>query len=129
MTVVNQHTDQTTGSSVNRRKVGGRYEQAVGYYLEQQGCEILEYNYRCRAGEIDIVMRDGEYLVFCEVKYRKRKNGGALEAVDRRKQQTIFRCAECYLLRHHIGETLCRFDVIGVEGSRIIWIKDAFNGT
>ena len=41
-----------------------------GYYLEQQGCEVLEYNYRCRAGEIDLIAKDGEYLVFCEVKYR-----------------------------------------------------------
>ena len=54
-----------------RRKTGTVYEQAVGYYLEQQGYEILVYNYRCRFGEIDLIGKDGEYLVFCEVKYRK----------------------------------------------------------
>ena len=46
----------------NRRSTGAAYEQAAGYYLEQLGYEILEYNYRCRRGEIDIVAKDGEYL-------------------------------------------------------------------
>lgn len=54
----------------NRRRTGADYEKAAGYYLEQLGYEVLQYNYRCRSGEIDIVARDGEYLVFCEVKYR-----------------------------------------------------------
>ena len=54
----------------NNRSVGAVYEQAAGYYLEQNGYELIEYNYRCRDGEIDIIARDGEYLVFCEVKYR-----------------------------------------------------------
>ena len=44
---------------MNNRKIGSVYEQAAGYYLEQQGYEILQYNYRCHAGEIDIVARDG----------------------------------------------------------------------
>ena len=51
----------------NQRSVGARYEQVAGKYLEQQGYQILQYNYRCRQGEIDIIARDGEYLVFCEV--------------------------------------------------------------
>lgn len=125
---MNRNVGRNTEKNTSRRKLGACYEQAAGYYLEQQGCEILEYNYRCRVGEIDIVMWDGSCLVFCEVKYRSRKNGGALEAVDRKKQRTIFRCAEYYLLRHHIGEVPCRFDVIGVEDSRITWIKNAFCG-
>ena len=52
----------------NQRRTGAIYEQKAGAYLESQGYEILEYNYRCRSGEIDIIARDGEYLVFCEVK-------------------------------------------------------------
>lgn len=54
----------------NNRKTGGNYEQAAGFYLEQHGYQILQYNYRCRIGEIDIVAKEGENLVFCEVKYR-----------------------------------------------------------
>lgn len=73
---------------MNNRKIGSVYEQAAGYYLEQHGYEILQYNYRCHAGEIDIVARDGSYIVFCEVKYRKgRGTGNALDAVNEKKQR------------------------------------------
>lgn len=113
----------------NKRKTGSVYEQAAGYYLEQQGYLILEYNYRCCLGEIDLIARDGEYLVFCEVKYRQnRRKGSPLEAVDTRKQQTIFRCARYYLTERQVPECACRFDVIGIEGDRIILIKNAFEG-
>ena len=64
------------GYRCSKRKTGAEYEQKAGAYLEGQGYEILEYNYRCRTGEIDIVARDGEYLVFCEVKYRASGGGG-----------------------------------------------------
>lgn len=67
----------------NRRRTGTKYEKIAGEFLEKQGYRILEYNFRCRYAEIDIVAKDGEYLVFCEVKFRK--TGGlsaALEAVS-----------------------------------------------
>ena len=113
----------------NRRKTGADYELAAGFYLEQEGWKILEYNYRTRNGEIDIVARDGEYLVFCEVKYRSdRRKGGALAAVDARKQQIIFRCAMFYLTERHLGDVPCRFDVIGIENSKITHITNAFTG-
>ena len=54
----------------NRRKTGADYEKAAGFYLEQMGYEILQFNYRCRLGEIDLIAKDGAYYVFCEVKYR-----------------------------------------------------------
>ena len=57
----------------NNRAVGTAYEQIAGRFLEKKGFQILEYNYRCRAGEIDLIARDREYLVFCEVKYRRTK--------------------------------------------------------
>lgn len=113
----------------NNRKVGTDYEQAVGYYLEQQGYLILEYNYRCRLGEIDIIAQDGEYLVFCEVKYRQnRQKGSPLEAVNVKKQRTIYQCASYYLTVHQAADRPCRFDVIGIEGGQITHIKDAFMG-
>lgn len=113
----------------NNRKVGTDYEQAVGYYLEQQGYLILEYNYRCRKGEIDIIIQDGEYLVFCEVKYRQDgKKGSPLEAVGKKKQKTLYQCALYYLTVNQIDGYPCRFDVIGIEGGRITHIKDAFCG-
>lgn len=113
----------------NKRQTGTKYEQAAGFYLEQMGYEILEYNYRCRFGEIDIIAKDGIYLVFCEVKYRSgRGKGSSLEAVDSRKRQTIFRCASCYLTGRGLSDIPCRFDVVGIEGTRITHIKDAFAG-
>ena len=101
----------------NNRSVGAVYEQAAGYYLEQNGYELIEYNYRCRDG------------VFCEVKYRSgRQAGNPLEAVDQRKQKKIFRCALYYTVQHGIEDAQCRFDVIGVEGTEITHIKNAFVG-
>ena len=111
----------------NRRKTGSMYEQAAGVWLEQKGWEILEYNYRCRAGEIDIIARDGETLVFCEVKYRSGpEKGSPLEAVGVKKQQTIFRCALFYMTERHMQDVPCRFDVIGIDGTEAVHIKDAF---
>lgn len=113
----------------NNRRTGALYEQAVGAYLVCHGYEVLEYNYRCRAGEIDIIAREGEYLVFCEVKYRSDgRKGNPLEAVDARKQRTIFRCAMHYLAEHRLGDVPCRFDVIGIEGEEMTHIKNAFEG-
>lgn len=113
----------------NKRKTGAYYEKMAGEYLQQKGYEILEYNYRCRAGEIDIVARDGEYLVFCEVKYRKdNKKGTPLEAVTQRKQRTISRCAMFYIMEKGLDGQACRFDVAGITGSReqIELIQNAF---
>lgn len=113
----------------NRRKIGADYERMAGEYLEQLGYTVLEYNYRCRAGEIDLIARDGQYLVFCEVKYRADARAGSpLEAVDARKQQTIFRCAMFYLTVHHMQDIPCRFDVIGIQGGQVAHIKNAFTG-
>lgn len=111
----------------NNRKVGSSYEHLAGEYLEQQGYCILEYNYRYRRGEIDIIAKDGEYLVFCEVKYRKDSSAGdPLEAVDFKKQQVISKCALYYMTTHHLDHMSCRFDVVGILGSEITLIKNAF---
>ena len=113
----------------NNRETGGNYEQAAGFYLEQHGFQILEYNYRCRIGEIDIVAKDGENLVFCEVKYRAdQRRGNPLEAVDARKQRKIFQTAMYYMTERHLGDVPCRFDVVGIEGTKIQLIKNAFCG-
>lgn len=116
-----------TTKKQNNRHVGAAYEQAAGNYLRKQGYSIIEYNYRCPVGEIDLIARDGEYLVFCEVKYRKdTRKGNPLEAVDAKKQRVIYKCALHYLLIHGFNEIPCRFDVIGFENENIIHIKDAF---
>lgn len=112
----------------NNRKTGSHYEQQVAAFLQKQGFEILELNFRCRSGEIDIIARDGKYLVFVEVKYRSsRSTGSALEAINARKAAQVRRVAQVYLYQKHYSEsTPCRFDAAGVNGTTITYIKNAF---
>lgn len=113
---------------MNKRTVGTAYEKQAGIYLENCGYKIVEYNFRCRMGEIDIVAKDGEYLVFVEVKYRKSEaSGNPLEAVDTKKQRIISKVASYYCLTHGYGEMKpCRFDVVAVLGDEVSLIKNAF---
>lgn len=112
----------------NKRETGARYERRAGAYLAEQGYEILEYNYRCRMGEIDIIARDGEYLVFCEVKYRSDDiSGHPAEAVDFSKQRVISKCAMFYLTSHGLSDTACRFDVVSYEGDTVTLFPNAFD--
>ena len=112
----------------SNRRTGARYEEAAADFLRQQGYEILEKNYRDRYGEVDIVAREGRYLVFVEVKYRKDASCGyPEEAVSARKQQRIRHTASWYLYRHGCSEeTPCRFDVVSILGEDVFLIRDAF---
>ncbi len=113
----------------NNRSIGTLYEQKAGKYLESKGYQILEYNYRSRPGELDLIARDGEYLVFCEVKFRRDSSkGNPLEAVDERKQRKLYQCALYYMTVHQCTELPARFDVIGITGEELIHIEDAFRG-
>ena len=98
----------------DRGKMG---EDAAAKYLKKLGYKILEQNYFCRMGEIDIIARDKEYIVFVEVKLRKNNDfGGAPAAVDKRKQEKIKRTALFYLQTNHI-ESAVRFDVVLITAS------------
>ena len=113
---------------MNQRQVGTQYESMAVQYLTEAGYHILERNFRCRTGEIDIIAKDGAYLVFVEVKYRASAAcGSALEAVDYRKQQSILRVAQYYMVSHGYGtQTNCRFDVVAIQGTEIMLIQNAF---
>ncbi len=112
----------------NKRSLGTAYEKKAGAYLESEGYEILEYNFRYRRGEIDIIAKDGEYLVFCEVKYRKDSLAGhPAEAVDVAKQRRISQCALYYITTHNLVDVACRFDVVSIEGEEICLIQNAFD--
>lgn len=112
----------------SKRALGAQYERAAVRYLEEQGYRILCRNFTCRQGEIDIVAREGGYLCFVEVKYRRSTDwGDGLAAVDFRKQQRISRTALYYLARNGYGtETPCRFDVIGITPCQTTLLKNAF---
>lgn len=112
----------------NKREIGTHYEKFAGNYLEQNGYEIIEYNFRSSAGEIDIIARDGEYLVFCEVKYRKTaKVGYPMEAISLTKRRRISKCAQYYLYQNGLEDMPCRFDVVSILGNDLELIKNAFD--
>lgn len=112
----------------NNRALGSRYEQMAADFLKSRGAVVVEQNYRCSRGEIDLIVRDGRYLVFAEVKYRSSgRKGDPAEAVDACKQQRIRQVARYYLYSHRYGEdTPCRFDVVSILGKEIHWIRNAF---
>lgn len=116
---------------MNHRASGSEAERLACDYLSARGLKLLQRNFYCRGGEIDLVMRHGDSLVFVEVRYRRRSDyGRAVETVSAQKQLRIVRCARHYLARHRQWNSAVRFDVVGIEGeagrAAILWIQDAF---
>lgn len=113
---------------VNKRALGSEKELLAANYLKNLGLNVINMNFRCKTGEIDIVAEDGDYLVFCEVKYRKSTGyGSPIEAVNTSKQNKIRQVARFYLIKNQIPQNKpIRFDVIGILGDHITYIKDAF---
>lgn len=104
-------------------------EQLAAEYLKKQGCQILEKNFRCKYGEIDLIIKDQDYLVIVEVKSRSsRKKGAPAEAVTWTKQRRIISCFHYYRMLHQLPDWIpVRFDVISCEGkNQIQWIQNAF---
>lgn len=112
----------------NRRRLGSVYEERAAAYLQKQGYQILERNFRCRLGEIDLIAEDCGTLVFLEVKYRKSgRYGSPAEAVTPAKQRTICRVADFYRMSRRVPESKgCRFDVVAILGEQVQIYKDAF---
>ncbi len=97
-------------------KLGREGEAFALEFLARQGYRIIEANYRCRMGEIDLVAVDQEVVCFIEVKSRQEDGWDAFEAVDRRKQRRIRQVAMLFLLeRFHTEDVAARFDVLGVR--------------
>lgn len=115
--------------TVDRHAAGRAAEQLVAAFLETRGLVILERNFRCRAGEVDLIARDGGTLVFVEVRLRAGGTfGGAAASVDARKQAKVLRAARYYLANR--PEQPCRCDVVALDrldADRIEWIRDAFS--
>lgn len=112
---------------VNKRNIGSIYEQKACMYLRDNGYRILEVNYHCRFGEIDIIASKGGIITFIEVKYRKEKSMvHPLESVGFAKQKVISKCAKYYLTTKYRLNSSCQFDVIGFEGEDMAHIMNAF---
>lgn len=112
------------------RSCGAEYEAYARRYLERAGLTFVAANVACRAGEIDLIMRDQQTWVFVEVRYRRNANfGGAAASVTRQKQQRLLRAASFWLASHNASfdTSPCRFDVLAITGSQLEWLPDAFN--
>lgn len=111
---------------------GQQAEQRARRYLCKQGLKPVTRNYRSPCGEIDLIMRERDTLVFVEVRYRSNEAFGlAAETVDWRKQQKLRRTAEHYLQNKKVAhDQPCRFDVVAISGfdkkTSINWYPDAF---
>lgn len=122
-------------SDSDRRATGADWERAAQQHLEAAGLRLLARNQVYRLGEIDMVMRDREVVVFVEVRYRRGAGfGGSVPSVDARKQRKLVLAAQCFLAAHpKLAHAPCRFDVVAVEGSahspRIDWIRNAFDAS
>lgn len=117
------------------RKSGFHWEKAAEAYLRSKGLRLLQRNFSSRFGEIDLIMKDGQTLIFVEVKYRKsNQHGSGADAVTIQKQERISRTAAWYLVKNpDKAENTCRFDVISINqdhgAQSIDWIRNAFYST
>lgn len=114
------------------RQSGRHYEAKAEDFLIKQGLKPVTRNFISRFGEIDLIMRHQQTLVFIEVRFRKHLTyGSPFESIDFRKQQKIIKTARFFLLRNGLGENHnCRFDALGVVGSgnrlSFHWLQNAF---
>lgn len=116
-------------TQASTRTRGHTAETLACDYLQQQGLRLVMRNYSCKLGELDLIMRDGEQLVFVEVRSRRAgRHGTPLETVTPTKQRRLIRTAQHYLQRYRI-DRVCRFDVVGityhVDQPRIDWVPNA----
>jgi putative endonuclease len=108
---------------------GAQAEQHAARFLQRQGLKLVQQNYRCRYGEIDLIMQDGNTLVFAEVRLRSRSDfGGAAASINASKRVKLVRTAQHYLATlAHIPP--CRFDAVllqATDDSNIEWLRNAF---
>lgn len=136
---MSRHKPLTTPITVSatapkhRRSTGTAYEQLAAEYLEQQGLQLILSNYHCRLGEIDLIMKDKDSLVFVEVRYRLSSNFvSPVVSINAAKQQKLLRTAMVFLKHHKLSDKVpCRIDLVGITRCRstgglvVEWIKNA----
>jgi len=94
-----------------KQNIGGQAESYACEYLQKQNLELIEKNYHCRYGEIDLIMKEGAQLVFVEVRFRTNiSHGNALDTVDNRKLNKIKKTSQHYLMTNNLGYISCQID-------------------
>ena len=108
-------------------KPGAHAEQVAAQFLQKNGLRLLQRNFRCRFGEIDLILRDGETLIFAEVRQRSRGDfGGAAASIDAHKQRRLILTAQHYLASLPRIPP-CRFDAVLLDAANNVeWVKNAF---
>ena len=124
---------------LDRNKRGKMAEALAVKYLQSNGLKLVRRNFSCRNGEIDIIMRDKDYLVFIEVRFRNTlTHSHPLETIDYRKQQKILKTVQFYLLQYpEYGHHPCRIDAVAIYSGRentgvekqVEWVQNAIQLT
>ena len=118
----------------NKKTIGKQFEELASAYLQKQGLRLINKNYRSYFGEIDLIMRDREDIVFVEVRSRKRHDyGHVIESINYAKQKKLIKTAILFLQEKKWLYKICsRFDVITIHMSenkpQLEWVKNAFSG-
>lgn len=114
-----------------KRNSGLQAEELAARFLTRHGLRVIERNYRCPGGEIDLVCREGRTLVFVEVRYRQHlSHGGAAGSITAGKQRRIVLAARHYLASHSCAGVDCRFDCLLLDDlaeTAIVWVRNAFD--
>ena len=108
-----------------QQRLGRLGEDRALAHLSAAGLVLVERNFLCKAGEIDLIMRHGAHLVFVEVRRRAGgRYGGAAASVTPAKQRRLIHAAQFYLLRYRSAPP-CRFDLVAIDGEKLSWIQNA----
>lgn len=113
------------GTRTARQVAGDAAEDRALHYLQAQGLRLVERNFRCKGGEIDLIVQEGATLVFVEV--RKRADdayGDAAASITARKQARVLHAAQVFLQRYREPPP-CRIDVVTVDGAKLRWLRNA----
>ncbi len=118
----------------NKIRIGNLAEKTACQYLQQQGLQLITNNFRCKVGELDLIMQDNDMMVFVEVRYRQDDHhGNSLESITYAKQCKIIAAARYYLVKNELYEKIqWRFDIVAIDGMhaandpKIDWLKNAF---
>jgi putative endonuclease len=122
-------------TDLNTRSAGARYEDIALDHLECAGLELIARNYRCRYGEIDLVMRERDTVVFVEVRFRRSgRFGDGIDSVNAGKRAKLVRAASAFLAEHpRLADAACRFDVLAISDDARSplpdWRRNAFEAS
>lgn len=114
---------------MNKRKLGSEYEEKARHYLERRGMEFLDRNIRGSFGEIDLIFREENTVIFVEVKFRKTKRYGyGAEAVDKTKARRLYLTAMEYIYRKKLHDMDVRFDLVAFDSGKLKWTRNIIWG-